>query len=217
MIISVLLADDHIMFREGLKMLLEVHPDINVVGQAANGREAIRMAKALNPQIILMDIFMPELNGIDAIELIKQFNKHIKIIILSMYATTEHVYQSFKAGADGYLLKELAGSDVINAIRIVNRGKHYLCDNISSIMLEDYIKNRGKSNVEDPVSLLSKRERQVLQMLAEGNPPNKIAEVLCLAPCSVQTYRYRLMQKLSISDIPGLVKFALLHGLIHLK
>lgn len=217
MTISVLLADDHVMFREGLKLLLEVQSDIQIVGQAANGREAVRMAKTLNPQTILMDIFMPELNGIDATEQIKEFNKNIKIIILSMYATTEHVYQSFKAGADGYLLKELAGLDVIKAIRTVHEGRRYLCDSISSIMVEDYIKNRGKSDMENPVRLLSTRERQVLQMLAEGNPPNKIAEILCLAPSSVETYRYRLMQKLNISDIPGLVKFALLHGLIHLK
>jgi DNA-binding NarL/FixJ family response regulator len=111
----------------------------------------------------------------------------------------------------------LAGSDVIKAIRAVHEGKRYLCDSISSIMVEDYVKNKGKPDTDNPVRLLSKRERQVLQMLAEGNSLNKIADILCLAPSSVETYRYRLMQKLNISDLPGIIKFALLHGFIHLK
>ncbi|MEI6313530.1 MAG: response regulator transcription factor [Syntrophus sp. (in: bacteria)] len=217
MSISVLLVDDHAMFREGLKLLLEIKTDLQVVGQAADGREAVRMVKTLNPEMVLMDIFMPELNGIDATEQIKEFNQRIKVIILSMYATTEHVYQSFKAGADGYLLKELAGAEVIKAIRTVHAGKRYLCDNISSLMIDDYIKSREKSDEDNPLRLLSQREREVLQMLAEGKPSTKIAETLHLAPSTVETYRYRLMQKLGISDLPGLIKFALQRGIIYLK
>jgi DNA-binding NarL/FixJ family response regulator len=217
MSISVLLVDDHAMFRDGLKLLLELQQDIRIIGQAADGREAVRMAKNLNPQIILMDIFMPELNGIDAAEQIREFNPKVKIIILSMYATAEHVYQAFKAGADGYLLKELAGAEVIKAILAVNAGKRYLCENISSIMIEDYIKDREKTKSDNPLHLLSQREREVLQMLAEGKPAGKIADTLHLAPSTVETYRYRLMKKLGISDLPGLIKFALQNGVIYLK
>jgi len=217
MSISVLLVDDHAMFREGLKLLLEIQPDIKVVGQAADGREAVRMVKTLHPQTILMDIFMPELNGIDAAALIKEFDQHIKIIILSMYATTEHVYQSFKAGADGYLLKDEAGTEVIKAIRTVQTGKRYLCGNISSLMVDDYMKSREKSDEDNPLRLLSQREREVLQLLAEGKSTSRIAETLHLAPSTVETYRYRLTQKLAIPDLPGLIKFAIQHGLINLK
>jgi len=215
--ISVLLVDDHTMFREGLKLLLEIQTDIQVVGQAADGREAVRMAKILHPQTILMDIFMPQLNGIDATALIKEFDPNIKVIILSMYATTEHVYRSFKAGADGYLLKDEAGTEVIKAIRTVQTDKRYICDNISSLMVDDYMNSREKSNDDGPIRLLSQREREVLQLVAEGTPTAKISETLNLAPSTVETYRYRVMQKLGIADLPTLVKFAIQHGLITLK
>jgi len=214
MSISVLLVDDHAMFREGLKLLLELQPDIAVIGQAADGREAVRLVRTLHPQTVLMDIIMPELNGIDATTQIKEFDRQIKVIVLSMYATTEHVYQSFKAGADGYMLKELAGAEVIRAIRTVQAGQRYLCDSISGLMVADYIKNREKSDDYNPLQLLSQREREVLQLLAEGKTIQKVAEVLHLAHSTVETYRYRLMQKLDIADLHGLVKFALHHGLI---
>ncbi|MFZ4440059.1 MAG: response regulator, partial [Syntrophales bacterium] len=214
MSISVLLVDDHTMFREGMKLLLEIEADIQVVGQAADGREAVRMAKILHPQTILMDIFMPQLNGIDATALIKEFDPNIKVIILSMYATTEHVYRSLKAGADGYLLKDEAATEVIKAIRTVQTDKRYICDNISSRMVDDYMSNREKSADDGPISLLSQREREVLQLVAEGTPTAKISETLNLAHSTVETYRYRVMQKLGIADLPTLVKFAIQHGLI---
>ena len=216
MSISVILADDHQMFREGLRMLLELQPDIMVVGQAADGREAVRMAKAIKPHTVLMDIFMPELNGIEATAQIKEFNQDIKVIILSMYATPEHVYQSFKAGADGYLLKDGAGSEVAKAIRAVHVGKRYLCGNMSTFIIQDYVKSRDKSDENNPLRLLSMREREVLQLVVEGKHSKKISEILNLAPTTVETYRYRLMQKLGLSDLTDLVRFAIKHGIIDL-
>jgi len=216
MITSVLFADDHLMFREALTMLLELQPDIMVVGQAADGLEAVRMAKAINPQTVLMDIFMPELNGIQATAEIKKFNHGIKVIILSMSATAEHVYQSFKAGADGYLLKDGAGSEIAEAVRCVHTGKRYVSENISTLLTGNYAKYREKSGKDNLLDLLSIREREVLQLVADGKTAKDISETLRLAQTTVETYRNRLRRKLGLSDHIELIKFAIQHGMTDL-
>ena len=213
MSITVFLADDHRMVREGFRLLLETQSDIKVIGEAGNGREAVRQAIKLAPDIILMDIAMPELNGIEATKQIIEARSTAKIIILSMYSTTQHIFQALKAGAKGYILKESAGDDIIKAVRTVHSGQTFLCDEITEMVVGDYIEKRESAANDDPLSRLSTREREVLQLLVEGKSNTKIAELLFLSQKTVETYRSHLMQKLGISDLPGLVKFAIQQGI----
>jgi DNA-binding NarL/FixJ family response regulator len=217
MSITVFLADDHRMVREGFRLLLETQSDIKVIGEAGNGREAVRQAIKLTPDVILMDIAMPELNGIEATRQIIEAHSSAKIIVLSMYSTTQHIFRALKAGAKGYILKESAGDDVIKAVRIVHGGKMFLCDEITGVVVGDYIEKREAGTTEDPLSRLSTREREVLQLLVEGKSNTKIAELLFLSHKTVETYRSHLMQKLGISDLPGLVKFAIQHGITSIE
>jgi len=216
MSITVFLADDHKMVREGFRLLLETQPDIRVTGEAGTGREAVRQVKNLRPDVVLMDIAMPELNGIEATQQICEACPSTKIIVLSMYSTSQHIFRAIKAGARGYILKECAGDDVIAAVRAVHRGQIFLCKEISESVVHDYIQNRDMAEARGPLARLSDRERQILQLLVEGKTNTKIAELLFLSPKTVETYRSHLMQKLGISDLPALVKFAIHHGLTSL-
>lgn len=213
MSITILLADDHRMVREGFRLLLETQLDFKVIGETGNGREAVRQAAKLSPDIILMDIAMPELNGIEATKQIVETHSSAKIIILSMYSTTQHIFRALKAGAKGYILKESAGDDIVRAVRTVHSGKTFLCDEITDVVVGDYIDKRESATSDDPLSRLSAREREVLQLLVEGKSNTKIAELLFLSQKTVETYRSHLMQKLGINDLPGLVKFAIQQGI----
>ncbi len=217
MSITVFLADDHKMVREGFRLLLQTQPDITVTGEAGTGREAVRQVKNLKPEVVLMDIAMPELNGIEATQQICETCPSTKVIILSMYSTSQHIFRAIKAGARGYILKECAGDDVIAAVRAVHRGQIFLCKEISESVVRDYIQNRDMAEARGPLARLSDRERQILQLLVEGKTNAKIAELLFLSPKTVETYRSHLMQKLGISDLPALVKFAIHHGLTSLE
>ncbi|MDD3845688.1 MAG: response regulator transcription factor [Syntrophorhabdaceae bacterium] len=215
--ISVLIADDHAIVRDGLKLLLESQPDIIVTGEATNGREAVRQAARLHPDIVIMDIAMPELNGIDAANRIRQESSSTQIIILSMHSTTEHIYRSLKVGARGYLLKESAGVEVVSAVNTVYRGGRYLSQKISDRVIDDYLSKQDMKEPENPLDRLTQREREILQMVVEGKSSAEIAGTIFLSPKTVETYRSRLMQKLNVTDIPGLVKFAIRHGLTDLE
>jgi len=206
--IRVLLADDHTLMREGLRALLGTAPDIEVVGEVRTGREAEQQTPRLDPHVVLMDIAMPDLNGIEATRLIHAKCPAVRIVILSMHATTEYVYRAFEAGACGYLLKEMAVGEVIAAVRAVHRGGKYLSPALAAVMPDP---NSG--HARGPVDSLSTREKQVLQLVVEGRTSNDIAKMLCLSPKSIDTYRSRLMTKLGVRDISSLVKFALEHGL----
>ncbi len=217
MTVTVFLADDHAVVRDGLRLLLETQPDIAVVGDAADGREALRKIQQLGPDIVLLDIAMPELNGIDAAYQITQLNPETKIIILSMHATTEHIFQALTAGARGYLLKESAGAEVVQAVRTVQTGQRYFSQKISDRLVDDYLLQRSTTPVESPLTRLTPREREILQLVVEGRSSAEIANILSLSQKTVETYRSRLMQKLEISDLPTLVKFAIQHGLTSLE
>jgi DNA-binding NarL/FixJ family response regulator len=206
MSITIFLAEDHRLVRDGFRMLLETQSDLQVIGEAGNGREAVRQVIKLIPDIALMDIGMPELNGIEATRQICEACPSTKVIILSMYSTSQHISRAFKAGARGYILKESAGEDMIKAVRTVYNGKIFLCGEISEIVV-------GQVVVDDPLARLTAREREVLQLLVEGKSNTKIAELLFLSQKTVETYRSHLMQKLGISDLPGLVKFAIQQGI----
>jgi len=215
--IRVLLADDHGIVREGLRFLLESQPDITVVGEVENGREAVRQAKKLKPDLVVMDIAMPELNGIEATRLIRDATPETKVLILSIKHSREHVYRALEAGAGGYLLKESAGRNLFEAVRLVNLGKRYLGLGVIETVVEDFILHPKVDSAHDPLSTLSSRERQVLQMVAEGKSSTAIAQALFLSPKTVETYRSRLMQKLELHDITSLVKFAIQHGITGLE
>jgi DNA-binding NarL/FixJ family response regulator len=216
MTISVLLADDHAVVRDGLRLLIETQSDMNVISEASDGREAAKQATRMNPDVVIMDIAMPELNGVEATRQIREGCPSTKVVILSMHSSSEHIFQALKAGAHGYLLKDSAGMEVIKAIRAVVSGKRYLSEKIGEQMVDEYIHNREIAEAGSPLSKLSSREREIIQLVAEGKSSADIAKILFISPKTVETYRSRLMQKLGISDLPGLIKFAINYGITSL-
>ena len=206
MTIRVLIADDHAVVAEGLSYLIQAQPDMEVVGCVTDGRDAVRSAVLSRPDIVLMDIAMPELNGTEATHLICERGLDTRVVMLSMYSDPVHVCRALQAGASGYVVKKSVAKDLVEAIRTVHSGRRYL-----SRPLVDSVINEFVSKAE-PLDSLSSRERQVLQMLAEGHAVTAIAEALSLSPKTVETYRARMMEKLGIRDLAGLVKFAIQRG-----
>jgi len=210
MLVRILIADDHAIVRDGLRMILESAVNLHVVGEAKTGREAVSKAEALRPDVVIMDVTMPELNGIDATRTICEILPAVKVVMLSMHNTSEHVFRALQAGARGYVLKESAGTGIVNAVREVMRGRCYFSEGVAVSQLSG---SPCVSPPKSPLESLSQREREVIQLVVEGKTSSEIAEVLNLSPKSVETYRSRLMQKLEVSNIPSLVKFAILHGI----
>ncbi|HET7546699.1 MAG TPA: response regulator transcription factor [Usitatibacter sp.] len=214
MTIRVLLVDDHAIVRDGLRFLLEAHGDFEVVGGAANGRDAVRAARELQPDVVIMDLAMPELNGTEATQQIHDACPATQVLVLSMHSTAEHIYRAFQAGAQGYLLKESAGPELLAAVRTVHAGRRYLSQKIAETMVDDYIRERHAAS---PLDSLSARERQILQSIAEGKSSAETARALSLSPKTVETYRSRMMKKLGLDDFAALVRFAIQHGLTPLE
>ena len=210
MTIRVLLADDHAILRDGLAALLQAQDDLTVVAHAKDGREAVHKATELKPDVAIMDIVMPELDGIEATRRVRRSSASTQVLILSMYSTTEHIFRAFQAGAKGYLLKESAGAELVDAVRRVHAGQRYLSQKITETVVDDYIRDHHPI---DPLATLSSRERQILQGVAEGKSTADIARSLCLSPKTIDTYRSRLMHKLGIDNLAGLVRFAIASGL----
>jgi DNA-binding NarL/FixJ family response regulator len=208
-VIAILLADDHAIVRDGLRALLHAQPDLRVVGDAANGRDAVREASRLQPDVVVMDIAMPEMNGVEAAAQIREARPSTEILVVSMHSSTEHVVRALRAGCRGYLLKDSAGGEVVDAIRAVHAGQRYLGQKIESTVIDDYLAG-GERN---PLDQLSRREREILRHLAAGSSNIEIARALRLSPKTVHTYRVRMMQKLELQALPQLVRFAIRHGL----
>ena len=200
----VLLADDHAMMREGLSVLL-TGAGMEIVGSVGNGRDAVRVATALMPDVVLMDLTMPEMNGIEATRQICARMPATQVVVLSMHSNREHVYQAMKAGAMGYVLKDAASAELVKAVRAVCAGRRYVSSAIG--LLSELSGQRG------PLESLSTREGQVLQLVVEGRTSGEIAQAINLSKTSVDTYRSRLMKKLGVSDVASLVKLAVQHGL----
>jgi DNA-binding NarL/FixJ family response regulator len=210
--IRILIADDHGIVAEGLKHLIEAQPDMEVVALVGDGREAVQQAREVQPDVVLMDLSMPELNGADATRAILERDPRCRVIVLSMYSQREYVRRALKAGAAGYVVKRSAAKEVVEAIRAVHAGRRYLSPRVADVVLEDYADEKQ----DDPLSRLSAREREVLQLLAEGRTGAQIAERLSLSQKTVETYRARLVEKLGIRDLAGLVRFAIQKGLVSL-
>ena len=217
MSITVFLADDHAVVRDGLRLLLEAQGDLKVVGSAADGRETVRLVEQLCPDVVVMDITMPELNGIEATWRIRGSCPATRVIVLSMHSANEYIFRALQAGARGYVLKESAGVEVVHAVRTVHAGHRYLSPKISDEVIDSYVRQQEATGAGSPLARLSSREREILQLVAEGKSSTEIAAALSLSSKTIETYRSRLMRKLGIKDIPTLVKFAILHGLTPLK
>ena len=209
MSIRIALVDDHAMIREGLRAFLEKNTFLKVVGEAATGAECLAMLEAWRPEVVIMDISMPDLNGIETTREIARQWPLVKVVILSVHSTTEHVSQAFAAGAIGYVLKESIGRELLMAIRAAHGTRRYLSEKIEATGWRYVASGMAKS----PLESLSRRERQVLQLVVEGHASVEIADLLALSAKTVETYRSRLMQKLGVQDITALVKFAIQHGL----
>lgn len=213
MTIRVALVDDHAIIREGLRSLLEKGDFIVVVGEAATGRECLARLEQWQADVVVMDISMPDMNGIETTRNIKQRWPEIGVVILSVHSTSEHVHRAFAVGASGYVLKESIGRELLDAIKAAHGKRRYLSSKIRHVGLE----RKNPVAVRSPLEGLSVRERQVLQLVVEGRTSASIAEQLFLSSKTVETYRSRLMQKLGVGDITALVKFAIQHGLTHLE
>ena len=205
----IILVDDHAVVRQGFKMILSAQPDMEIVGEAGNGREAVELAVQLKPDVVVMDVAMPELNGIEATRRLVASAPHIRVIALSMHKDNVYVREILRAGARGYLLKDSVAGDLVTAIRAVAGGESYLSPAVSNAVLDDY-----RRHVTNPIDLLSSREREVLQMLAEGKTNKEIAVVLNLSVYTVDAHRGRIMEKLNVHSINELVRFAVRNGLI---
>jgi DNA-binding NarL/FixJ family response regulator len=215
--ITIFLADDHTIVRQGLAKLLEAEPGLRVIGEAENGREAIRKVEELQPDIVLMDIAMPILNGIEAARQIKKICPQTKIIILSMHSHDLYINELFSLGASGYLLKNSTGADIIKAIQAAIEGDTFLSPSISRRVIEDYVSLRKKSPQEDLYTKLTNREREVFQMIAEGHSTKDISEILCVSPSTVKTHRANIMEKLLINNISQLIQFAIRLGIVDIQ
>jgi len=210
--IRILLVDDHKLVRAGISSLLQKMQGIDVVGEADNGREALKMIEQLRPEIVLMDIAMTQMNGIEATRHIKKIHKEAKVIILSMYSNEEYVLQSLQAGASGYLLKDAATLELELAVRAVARNEVYLSPGVSRHVVESYKKRTSTEG--QPVEQLTHRQREILQLIAEGRTTKEIASILGVAVKTVESHRTQMMNRLDIHDIAGLVRYAIRVGLV---
>ncbi len=210
--ITIFLADDHAVMRDGLRLLLQMEKNFNVIGEANNGREAVSQIIKLSPDVVIMDIGMPKIDGIEAARQIHKTDPAIKIIILSMHDTTDHVYRALKAGALGYVLKEETSNEVIQAVKTVYQDERYLSRKISEKLISSYLNHLD--TLENPVDSLSERELEILRFLIHGKTNAEIGVILDISAKTVQTYRTRLTEKIGVKDIPGLIRFAIKHNLI---
>jgi two-component system response regulator NreC len=208
--IRVLLADDHALVRQGFRLILSSQPDIEIVGEAGNGRETVELAEKLRPDVVVMDVAMPEMNGIEATRRLAELAPRTRVLALSMYKDSVYVREILRAGARGYLLKDAIDRDLVAAVRAVAAGEGYLSPAVSEAVLSDY-----RRHVSDPLDLLTPREREVLQLIAEGKTNKEIAAALNLSVYTVDAHRGRIMEKLNVHSVSELVRFAVRAGLVN--
>lgn len=207
--IRVLLADDHALVRQGFRLILSAQPDIEIVGEAGNGRETLELVEELRPDVVVMDVAMPEMNGIEATRRLTALSPRTRVLALSMHKDSVYVREILRAGARGYLLKDAIDRDLVAAVRAVAAGEGYLSPAVSEAVLSDY-----RRHVNDPLDLLTSREREVLQLIAEGKTNKEIASILNLSVYTVDAHRGRIMEKLNVHSVSELVRFAVRAGLV---
>ena len=212
--IRILLADDHTIIRSGLRLLLEQQPDFKVVAEANDGREAVQLVSKHHPEVAILDIGMPQLNGIEATRQIVSASPETQVLILSMHSDEGYVLRALKAGARAYILKNSAEADLIRAVRSVAEGKSFFSPVISKMLLEDYVRQVREKEVEDSYDLLTPREREILQLLAEGRTNKEVANVLGLSLHTVETHRGNILEKLNLHGVPELILYAVRKGII---
>jgi len=212
--VRIVLADDHIVMRSGLRLLLERQPNLEVVGEAADGRQAVALSESAHPDVVIMDIAMPNLNGIEAARQIVNHNPRTAIAILSMHSDESYVIRALKAGARAYLLKDSAEADLLAAVRALTEGKSFFSPAISRILVEDYMRQLESRGAEDTYELLTNREREILQLLAEGKTNKEVANMLNLSLYTVETHRTHILQKLNLHSVPELILYAVRKGII---
>lgn len=212
--IRILLADDHTVMRTGLRVLLERQEAFAVVGEASDGRQAVELAEREAPDVVIMDVAMPNLNGIEAARQITQRHAKVAVVILSMHSDESYVLRALKAGARGYLLKDSAEADLIHAVRTVSQGKAFFSPAIGHMLQEDYTRELQQRGLEDTYELLTTREREILQLLAEGRSNKDVANLLNLSLYTVETHRGNILQKLNLHSVPELILYAVRKGVI---
>jgi DNA-binding NarL/FixJ family response regulator len=212
--IRILLADDHTLVREGLRKIVEAQPGWQVVAEAADGRQAVRQALELKPDLVILDLAMPQLGGVDAIQQIVRRLPATRILVLSMHSDEAYVTRALKAGAHGYLLKDSAGSELLRAVNALIQHKSFFSPAVSRIMLDDYVRQLAEKGVTDRYETLSEREREVFQLIAEGRVNKEIAELLHLSPSTVETHRARIMEKLDMHSAVEIALYAVRKGII---
>jgi len=212
--VRIVLADDHQLFRSGLRVLLEQQPDFTVVAEARDGREAVASVQSLKPDVLVIDIGMPNLNGIEAARQLTESHAAAAIVILSMHSDESYVLRALKAGAKGYLLKDSAEADLIRAIHAVAGGKSFFSPAVSKVLLDDYMRKLQRSGAEDAYDLLTPREREILQLVVEGKSNKDVANLLNLSVYTVETHRSNIMEKLNLKGVPELILYAVRKGII---
>ncbi|MEO8129032.1 MAG: response regulator transcription factor [Bryobacteraceae bacterium] len=212
--ISIILADDHAVMRRGLRLILEQREDFKVLGEASDGREVVALAESLKPDVAVLDITMPNLNGIEAARQIQAKQPSVAIVVLSMHADEGYVLRALKAGARGYLLKESPESDFIQAVRSVSEGKSFFSPVVSRMLVEDYVRQLQDKDIEDSYELLTSREREILQLIAEGKSNKDVANMLNLSLYTVETHRSNILEKLNLHSVPELILYAVRKGVI---
>ena len=212
--LRILLADDHIVMRTGLRALLERQPNLEVVGESENGRETVELVASLGPDVVVMDVAMPVLNGIEATKTIVTQRPATAVVILSMHADESYVMRALKAGARGYLLKDSAAADLISAIQAVSQNKSFFSPKVSRILAEDYVRVLKQKGAVDSYDLLTSREREILQLLAEGKANKEVATALNISPYTVETHRRHILEKLNLHNPAELILYAVRKGII---
>ena len=211
--VRIVIAEDHTILREGLKSLLSSNPDFEIIGEAEDGREAIRCVEKFKPDLILMDLSMPRINGLDAIKEIKKRFSETKILVLTVHKTEEYILATLKSGADGYILKDSTHAELVLAVKNVLSGKHYISPGISEKVIEGYLEGKKTLKRKSSWETLTQREREILKLIAEGYKNKEIGDYLCISPKTVEKHRANLMEKLDLHNVQALTTFAIEKGL----
>jgi two-component system, NarL family, response regulator NreC len=212
--LRILLGDDHVLVRKGIRKILEDRPEWEVVAEAGDGRDAVRQAETTHPQVAVLDIGMPLLNGIEATRQIVRRSPHVHVLILSMHANEGYIIQALKAGATGYLLKDSLDTDLIRGVAAVAAGKSFFSPVVAKVMLDDYVRHLADKGIADRFESLSQREREIFQLIAEGHSNKDIAELLSVSTATIETHRAHILQKLDVHNTAELVLYAVRHGVI---